>query len=179
MSRIGNKIIKFEPSVTIHVNPHNLVEVKGPKGTLSTTFAPEMKFEIHEHEIKITRPSDSIEHKTIHGTTRALLHNMIEGVTNGYSKTLEIQGTGYRASLKGNILVVNAGYSHLIEKPFPEGITVTVPTPTEINIKGIDKQVVGQFAAEIRAIRKPEPYLGKGIRYRGEAVRRKEGKKAK
>lgn len=179
MSRIGNKIIKLAEGVTITVDSDNTVVVKGPKGELSTTFHPEMKIEIKEHEVKITRPSDSIEHKTVHGTTRALLHNMVEGVTNGYSKTLEIQGTGYRASLKGNVLVVNAGYSHLIEKELPNGIAVTVPNPTEINIKGIDKQVVGQFAAEVRAIRKPEPYLGKGIRYRGEAVRRKEGKKAK
>lgn len=179
MSRIGNKVIKLAAGVTVTVNPDNLVVVKGPKGELTAAFHPEMEIEVQDHQVKITRPSDSIEHRTLHGTTRALLHNMVEGVENGYTKTLEIQGTGYRASLKGNVLVVNAGYSHLVEKPLPAGITVTVPTPTEINIKGIDKQVVGQFAAEVRDIRKPEPYLGKGIRYRGEAVRRKEGKKAK
>lgn len=179
MSRIGNKVIKLVEGVTVTVNPDNLVVVNGPKGELSATFHPEMKVEIDGAEVKVIRPSDSIEHKRIHGTTRSLLNNMVEGVSNEYTKTLEIQGTGYRASLKGNVLVVNAGYSHLIEKPLPEGISVTVPNPTEINIKGINKQVVGQFAAEVRAIRKPEPYLGKGIRYRGEIIRRKEGKKAK
>ncbi|MCK9470493.1 MAG: 50S ribosomal protein L6 [Bacilli bacterium] len=179
MSRIGNKIIKLAEGVTVTVNPDNLVVVKGPKGELSATFHPEMKIEVNEGEVKVVRPSDSIEHKSIHGTTRSLLHNMVEGVHNEYTKTLEIQGTGYRASLKGNVLVVNAGYSHLIEKPIPAGLTVTVPSATEINVKGVNKQAVGQFAAEIREIRKPEPYLGKGIRYRGEAVRRKEGKKAK
>lgn len=179
MSRIGNKVIKLVEGVTVTVNPDNLVVVNGPKGELSATFHPEMKVEIDGAEVKVIRPSDSIEHKRIHGTTRSLLNNMVEGVTNEYTKTLEIQGTGYRASLKGDVLVVNAGYSHLIEKPLPEGISVTVPNPTEINIKGINKQVVGQFAAEVRAIRKPEPYLGKGIRYRGEIIRRKEGKKAK
>lgn len=179
MSRIGNKVINLVDGVTVTVNPDNLVVVKGPKGELTATFHPEMSVEVDGAEVKVIRPSDSIEHKRIHGTTRSLLNNMVEGVTNEYTKTLEIQGTGYRASLRGNVLVVNAGYSHLIEKPLPEGITVTVPNPTEINIKGIDKQVVGQFAAEVRAIRKPEPYLGKGIRYRGEVVRRKEGKKAK
>ena len=179
MSRIGNKVINLVDGVTVTVNPDNLVVVKGPKGELSTTFHPEMSVEVDGTEVKVIRPSDSIEHKRLHGTTRSLLNNMIEGVTNEYTKTLEIQGTGYRASLKGNVLVVNAGYSHLIEKPLPEGITVTVPNPTEINIKGINKEVVGQFAAEVRAIRKPEPYLGKGIRYRGEVIRRKEGKKAK
>lgn len=179
MSRIGNKPIKLHEGVTVTVNEDNFVVVKGPKGELSYTFHPEMKIEVQEGEVKITRPSDSIVHKTIHGTTRSLLHNMVEGVVNEYVKTLEIQGTGYRAALKGNILAVNAGYSKIVEMPIPAGITVTVPTPTEINIKGIDKQVVGQFAANVRAIRKPEPYLGKGIRYRGEVVRRKEGKKAK
>lgn len=179
MSRIGNKVIKLAEGVTVTVNPDNLVVVKGPKGELSATFHPDMKVEVNENEVLVTRPSDSIDHKRLHGTTRSLLNNMVEGVTNEYAKTLEIQGTGYRASLKGNVLVVNAGYSHLVEKPIPAGLTVTVPNPTEINIRGINKQVVGQFAAEVRAIRKPEPYLGKGIRYRGEVVRRKEGKKAK
>jgi large subunit ribosomal protein L6 len=179
MSRIGNKVIKFEQGVTVTVDPKNHVEVKGPKGMLAFDFHKEMKIEVHENTIKISRPSDSIEHKALHGTTRALLHNMVEGVTHGFSKGLEIQGTGYRASLKGKSLVLNAGYSHPVELPIPEGLTVAVPTPTEINITGANRQVVGQFAADIRAVRKPEPYLGKGIRYKGEVVPHKEGKKAK
>ncbi len=178
MSRIGNKIIKLAAGVTVEVNENNFVVVKGPKGELSATFHPEMKFEINEGEIKVVRPSDSLEHKKLHGTTRSLLDNMVQGVHEEYLKILEIQGTGYRATLKGDVLAVNAGYSHIIEKPIPAGLSVVVPTATEIQIRGIDKQKVGQFAAEVRAIRKPEPYLGKGIRYRGEQIRRKEGKKA-
>ncbi|MDD3348031.1 MAG: 50S ribosomal protein L6 [Bacilli bacterium] len=179
MSRVGNKIIKLTDGVSVEVNPGNFVVVKGPKGEISQQLCPKMTIEIAGSDIKVTRPSDSQEHRTLHGTTRALLHNMIEGVTNGFVRGLEIQGTGYRASLKGNVLVVAAGYSHLVEMPIPEGLTIEVPTQTEVVIKGIDKQVVGQFAAEVRAVRKPEPYLGKGIRYKGEIVRRKEGKKAK
>lgn len=179
MSRVGNKLITLAEGVTVTVDENNHVIVKGPKGELATDFDPQMKIEVVDNAVKVTRPSDSIEHKTLHGTTRALIHNMVEGVTHEFVKTLEIQGTGYRASMKGNTLVVNAGYSHLVEKPLPEGISVTVPNPTEIIIRGIDKQVVGQFTAEIRALRKPEPYLGKGIRYKDEVVRRKEGKKAK
>ncbi|NLD26596.1 MAG: 50S ribosomal protein L6 [Acholeplasmataceae bacterium] len=179
MSRIGNKLIKFEQGVAVTVDPNNHVEVKGPKGVISFDFNKDMIIEVNEDTIKVSRPSDSIEHRSLHGTTRALLHNMVEGVTHGFSKGLEIQGTGYRASLKGKTLVLNAGYSHIVEMNIPEGLTVTVPTPTEISITGANRQVVGQFAAEIRAVRKPEPYLGKGIRYKGEVVRHKEGKKAK
>lgn len=179
MSRVGNKPIKLTDGVSISIDSDNTVVVKGPKGELTSTFHPEMKISVEEGVIKVVRPSDSIEHKTLHGTTRTLISNMVEGVTNGYSKVLEIQGTGFRASLKGNVLVVNAGYSHLVEKPIPAGLNVVVPSATEIQISGVNKQVVGQFAAEVRGIRKPEPYLGKGIRYKGEAVRRKEGKKAK
>src|SRR5690554_1709795 len=178
MSRIGNKPNQIPEGVTVTVNPDNTVVVKGPKGEVTNQFNLAMRIEVEGNEVKVARPSDSIEHKGLHGTTRSVIANMIEGVTNEFAKTLEIQGTGYRASLKGNTLVVNAGYSHLVEKEIPAGLTVTVPNPTEINIRGVDKQVVGQFAAEVRAIRKPEPYLGKGIRYRGEIVRRKEGKKA-
>jgi large subunit ribosomal protein L6 len=179
MSRIGNKSIKLEQGVTVTVSPDNLVEVKGPKGTISYTFHKDMKIEVEGDEVKVTRPSDAIAHRELHGTTRSLLANMVQGVTEGFSKILEIHGTGYRATLRGNTLVVNAGYSQPREMAIPEGITVTVPTPTEIQVSGVDRQAVGQFAAEIRNIRKPEPYLGKGIRYRGEVVRRKEGKKAK
>ncbi|MDD3170747.1 MAG: 50S ribosomal protein L6 [Bacilli bacterium] len=179
MSRVGNKVIKLAEGVSVEVQPENLVVVKGPKGEISQKLCPEMTITVSGTDVKIARPSDSQEHKTLHGTTRALLHNMVEGVTNGFVKGLEIQGTGYRASLKGNVLVIAAGYSHLIEMEIPQGITVEVPTQTEVVVKGIDKQAVGQFAAEIREVRKPEPYLGKGIRYKGEIVRRKEGKKAK
>lgn len=179
MSRISNKIIKLEEGVTVNVNPENLVEVKGPKGTISRTFHKDMKIEVKDNEITVIRPSDSIRHKELHGTTRSLIDNMVQGVTQGFTKILEIHGTGYRASLRGNTLVVNAGYSKPVELAIPEGLTVNVPTPTEIQVTGIDRQAVGQFAAEIRNIRQPEPYLGKGIRYRGENVRRKEGKKAK
>ena len=179
MSRIGKKPIKLQDGVTVSVNANNQVVVKGPKGELSATFNPEMKIEVREDEVNITRPSDSIGHRSIHGTTRSLLQNMVEGVTNEYTKILEIHGTGYRAVLKGQVLTVNAGYSHVIEKPIPVGLSVLVPSPVEIRITGVDKQAVGQFAAEVRDIRKPEPYLGKGIRYRGEVIRRKEGKKAK
>ncbi|HHX80407.1 MAG TPA: 50S ribosomal protein L6 [Acholeplasmataceae bacterium] len=179
MSRIGNKSIKLEQGVTVTVSPDNLVEVKGPKGTISYTFHKDIKVEVEGDEVKVIRPSDSIQHRELHGTTRSLLDNMVQGVTAGFLKILEIHGTGYRATLRGNTLVVNAGYSQPRELAIPEGITVNVPTPTEIQVSGIDRQAVGQFAAEIRSIRKPEPYLGKGIRYRGEVVRRKEGKKAK
>ncbi|MFA6627356.1 MAG: 50S ribosomal protein L6, partial [Bacilli bacterium] len=132
-----------------------------------------------DRAIQITRPSDTIQHRTLHGTTRALLNNMIQGVSVGYVKGLTIEGVGYRASLKGNTLVIAAGYSHLVEMPIPEGLSIKIPQPTEVIIEGIDKQKVGQFAAEIRAVRKPEPYKGKGIRYKTEVIRRKEGKKAK
>ncbi|HKM29736.1 MAG TPA: 50S ribosomal protein L6 [Bacilli bacterium] len=179
MSRVGNKAIKLIDTVSVEIKPGNFVVVKGPKGEVSQQLCPKMDIKVEENSIKITRPSDSQEHRTLHGTTRALLNNMVEGVTNGFLKRLEIQGTGYRASLKENVLVVAAGYSHLVEMVIPEGLTVEVPALTEVVVMGMDKQAVGQFAAEVRAIRKPEPYLGKGIRYKGEIVRRKEGKKAK
>lgn len=178
MSRVGNKIITLAEGVTVNVLEDNVVVVKGPKGELQEKFHPEIKFNIEAGEIKVIRKDDSLGQKKIHGTTRSLLANMVEGVTNGFTKVLEIQGTGYRAQLRGDVLVVNAGYSHLIEKQIPSELTVVVPTPTEIQVSGANKQVVGQFAAEVREIRKPEPYLGKGIRYKGEEVRRKEGKKA-
>ena len=179
MSRIGKKIIVLPESVTVTVGENNLVTVKGPKGELSREFDSAMKFEFEGQNLTVVRPNDSKEMKTIHGTTRALLNNMVVGVSNGYEKTLLIEGVGYRASLKGKTLVVAAGYSHLVEKEIPEGLTVTVPNPTEIHVAGCDKHLVGQFAADVRIIRKPEPYKGKGIRYKGEYVRRKEGKKAK
>lgn len=179
MSRIGKKIIKLPEGVTLDVDGNNHTIVKGPKGQLEFTFFADMKIEIKDSIVTIARPSDSIIHKTNHGTTRALLNNMVHGVSSGFSKTLLIEGVGYRASLKQDILVVAAGYAKPVEMAIPVGINVKLPQPTEIIIEGYDKQVVGQFAAEIRQIRKPEPYKGKGIRYKTEIIRRKEGKKAK
>ncbi len=179
MSRIGKKIIKLPEGVTLAVDGKNHTVVKGPKGQLEFTFIEDMKIEVHDKNITITRPSDSIYHRTNHGTTRAILNNMVHGVSSGFTKTLLIEGVGYRASLKGNTLVVAAGYANPVEMPIPQGLTVKLPQPTEIIIEGYDKQVLGQFAAEIRQIRKPEPYKGKGIRYKTEIIRRKEGKKAK
>lgn len=179
MSRVGNKIIKVADGVAITVDENNYVVVKGPKGTIDYKFSDLMDIKVEGATVKIARPSDSIQHKTLHGTTRAVLNNMVEGVTQGFSRGLLIEGVGYRASLKGNTLVVNAGYSHLVEMPIPEGLSVKINTPTDLVIEGIDKQKVGQFAAEVRAVRRPEPYKGKGIRYKTEVVRRKEGKKAK
>lgn len=178
MSRIGNKLITFVEGVTVDVQD-NFVTVKGPKGEISRQFSKDMKIEIEGNTIKVSRPSDSIEHKTLHGTTRALLHNMVEGVTHLFAKSLVMEGVGYRAALKDGKLVISAGYSHPVELAIPAGITVETPSATEMKVSGIDKQVVGQFASEIRAVRKPEPYLGKGIRYKDEIIRRKEGKKAK
>lgn len=178
MSRVGNKTITIAQGVSVSVDDNNHVVVKGPKGELANDFPNEMKIEITDNNIKVMRPSDSKKDKTLHGTIRSLLNNMIEGVTKGFSKALEIRGTGYRAALKGETLEVSAGYSKPVIKKIPAGIVVEVPNPTEIIVRGIDKQAVGQFAAEVRAIRKPEPYLGKGIRYKDEYVRQKEGKKA-
>ena len=178
MSRIGNKHIVLPAGVTFEQNG-NTVTVKGPKGQLEYTYNADLTVEVNGNEVVVTRPTDGKFHRTIHGTTRALLNNMVVGVSTGFEKVLEIQGTGYRAQLQGKVLVVNAGYSHPVNLEIPEGLTVTVPNPTEIHVAGSDKQLVGQFAANVRIIRKPEPYKGKGIRYQGEYVRRKEGKKAK
>ena len=176
MSRIGNKLISLPAGVTLTVEGQNYVVVKGPKGELAFQFNANMGIEVNGNEVKVTRPDDSIVNKTIHGTTRALLNNMVVGVSEGYSKTLLIEGVGYRASLKGNTLVIAAGYSHLVELAIPEGLKVVCPSQTEINISGIDKQLVGEFAAQIRKLRKPEPYRGKGMRYETEVIRRKVGK---
>lgn len=178
MSRIGNKHIDIPAGVEVKVEG-NTISVKGPKGALNYTFNHEMMVEVEGTQINVKRPTDDKPHRALHGTTRALIHNMVVGVSEGFTKVLEINGVGYRAQMQGDTLVVSAGYSHTVPMKLPEGIKVVCPTPTEIQISGYDKQVVGEFAAEIRAIRKPEPYKGKGIRYRGEFVRRKEGKKAK
>ena len=179
MSRIGNKAILVPAGVTISVAEGNLVTVKGPKGELSFQFNSELEINVSATEVVVKRPNDSKEMKTIHGTTRALLNNMVVGVSQGFKKTLEINGVGYRAALQGNKLVISAGYSHNVEFDIPAGIKVVLPKNTNIEISGIDKQLVGQFAAEIRDVRKPEPYKGKGIKYDYEVIRRKEGKTAK
>ena len=179
MSRIGNKVITLPNSVTVTVAENNFVTVKGPKGELAFRFTPNVSFDISENEIVVKRNSDSKTDKTLHGTTRAVLNNMVVGVTEGFKKQLEVKGVGYRATLQGNKLVVNAGYSHNIELEIPSGLKVELPKNTDIIVSGCDKQLVGEFAANIRAIRKPEPYKGKGIRYIDEFVRHKEGKTAK
>lgn len=179
MSRVGNKLIVLKDGVSVEVKDGNLVTVKGPKGELTKQLSSKMTITVEGNVVKVARPSDSIENKTLHGTTRALLSNMVEGVTNEFTKTLVIEGVGYKAVVEGKNLVVYAGYSHTVPIAIPEGLTVKCPTATEVVVTGIEKQVVGQFAAEVRAVRKPEPYLGKGIRYKDEVIRRKEGKKAK
>ncbi|WP_223703217.1 50S ribosomal protein L6 [Sutcliffiella deserti] len=178
MSRVGKKPIEIPTGVTI-TNDNNTVTVKGPKGELTRTFNQDMAITIEENVLTIVRPTDSKEHRTIHGTTRALLNNMVQGVTAGFERGLELIGVGYRASKQGNKLVLNVGYSHPVEITPEQGVEVDVPTNTKILIKGIDKERVGALAANIRDVRPPEPYKGKGIRYEGEHVRRKEGKTAK
>ena len=178
MSRIGNKPIALPNGTSVEVL-ENVVVVKGAKGELSFAYPKQINIEVKEGNVYFTRPNDEKENRSLHGTTRAIVNNMVQGVTNGFEKILEIEGTGYRASLQGKKLVVNAGYSPPVEMEVPEGLTVTVPNPTEIHVVGCDKELVGQFAAEVRIIRKPEPYKGKGIHYRGEYIRRKEGKTAK
>ena len=179
MSRIGNKAITLPAGVTVEVAAGNYVTVKGPKGELSFQFNSELEIATEGSECVVKRPNDTKVMKMMHGTTRALLNNMIVGVSTGFRKQLDITGVGYRAQLQGNTLVVSAGYSHTVEMPVPAGLKVELPKNTQIIISGIDKQLVGQYAAEIREIRKPEPYKGKGIRYSDEHVRRKEGKTAK
>ena len=179
MSRIGKKAVTIPAGVSVTLDDNNLVTVKGPKGEISFAFEKDINIEVKDGGVHVSRPNDEKTNRQLHGTTRALINNMVKGVTDGWSKKLLIEGVGYRASLKGNTLVVAAGYSHLVELPIPEGLKVECPTQTEINISGIDKQLVGQFAANVREVRKPEPYKGKGIRYSDEVIRRKEGKKAK
>lgn len=179
MSRIGLKPITVPAGVEITINGKNFAEVKGPKGTLTQQFSPDMKIEIADSIATVTRPTDNKKHKSLHGLTRTLLSNMIIGVTEGYQKKLEIVGVGYRAAKQGKSLNLSLGFSHPVEMIDPEGIETAVPNQTEILVSGIDKQLVGNYAAKIRAWREPEPYKGKGIRYSGEKVRRKEGKTGK
>ena len=175
MSRIGNRKITIPAGVTVSVDG-NIVKVSGPKGALSNEIHKDITVTIDGTELTVTRKNDSV--KNFHGTANANINNMIIGVTKGYEKQLESIGVGYRFALKGNQLVVTAGYSHPVNVDIPKGITLEVPSNTELNVKGIDKCLVGEFAANVRKIREPEPYKGKGIRYKDEFVRRKEGKKA-
>ena len=178
MSRIGKKPIAIPAGVEVKVDGSK-VTVKGPKGTLESTFNHEINIALEGNEIIVTRPTDDKNHRALHGLTRTLIHNMVEGVTNGYSKTLEVNGVGYRAQKQGKNLVMNLGYSHQVIIPEIPGITIDVPTPNQVVISGADKQQVGQFAAEVREKRPPEPYKGKGIRYVDEHIIRKEGKAGK
>lgn len=178
MSRIGNKAITIPEGVEITVAEGNEVTVKGPKGTLTKKFSPLMALEMENGILTVKRPNEEKHTKQLHGTTRALLNAMVEGVHKGFTKQLKIVGIGYRAALDGKTLRLNVGFSHPVEFTVPEDVTVEVPDNTTINVSGIDKQIVGQFAAVVRATKKPEPYGGKGIRYADENVRRKEGKTA-
>lgn len=178
MSRIGRKPIDVPSGVDVKIDGHT-VTVKGPKGTLTRELHKDMIVELDGSVINVKRPSENKLHKSLHGLTRTLVANMVEGVTNGFKKELEIQGVGYRAAKQGKDLVMNLGYSHQVIMPEIDGVTVDVPNPNSIIINGSDKQAVGQFAAKVREKRPPEPYKGKGIRYVGEYVQRKEGKAGK
>ncbi|MEH7235940.1 50S ribosomal protein L6 [Bacillus sp. JJ1562] len=178
MSRIGKKPIEIPSGVTVTFNG-NTVTVKGPKGELTRTFHPDMQINVEDNVISVARPTENKEHRALHGTTRSLLGNMVEGVSKGFERGLELIGVGYRATKAGNKLVLNVGYSHPVEIVPETGVEIDVPSNTKIVVKGIDKERVGALAANIRGVRPPEPYKGKGIRYEGEFVRRKEGKTAK
>ncbi len=175
MSRIGRMPITIPAGVEVKVDG-NVVTVKGAKATLTQEFHPNMNIAVEAGEIHVTRPNDEKQNRALHGLTRSLIHNMVVGVTDGFKKELEVQGVGYRVAKQGKDLVMNLGYSHQVTMSEPEGITIEVPSQNKIIISGPDKQKVGQFAAEVREKRPPEPYKGKGIRYAGEYVRRKEGK---
>ena len=185
MSRIGRAPIPVPPKVQVSWTDSNLVTVKGPKGELAYQVAPELSLKLEDGHLTVTRPSDSKEQKAKHGLYRTLINNMVVGVTNGYTKQLEIHGVGYRAAKMGDNLVIQVGYSHPVEVQPPPGISFTIDgvdpatKATRVSVVGIDKQLVGEVAASIRRVRKPEPYKGKGIRYAGEAVRRKAGKAGK
>ncbi|WP_338553281.1 50S ribosomal protein L6 [Paenibacillus sp. KS-LC4] len=178
MSRIGRKPIQVPNGVTINLE-NSVITVKGPKGTLSREYHKDMKVNVSETEIVIERPSDNKLHRSLHGTTRSIIANMVSGVTDGFSKNLELVGVGYRASKNGEKIVLNVGYSHPVEIAPEGGIEFDVPANTKITVRGIDKELVGAFAAKIRSVREPEPYKGKGIKYEGERIIRKEGKAGK
>jgi large subunit ribosomal protein L6 len=177
LSRIGRQPINVPDGVSIDVRP-GVVSVKGPKGELAQTVSRDMKVDQSNGTVTVERPTDRGEHRALHGLTRSLIANMVEGVTNGFEKRLEIQGVGYRARLQGKSLELSVGYSHPVSVTAPEGIDFEVPAPTQVIVRGIDKQLVGEIAARIRRARPPEPYKGKGVRYAGEHVRRKVGKRA-
>ena len=176
MSRIGRTPITVPPGVDVNVSEANMVTVKGPKGTLKQQISPEIEINMEGAIVNLTRSTDAPRHRSLHGLSRTLINNMIVGVTEGFTKELDISGVGYRAVLDGQKLVMNLGFSHQVIIDGKDGITINVPAPTKIIISGIDKQVVGQFAADIRMKKPPEPYMGKGIKYANEVVRRKEGK---
>ena len=178
MSRVGKKIIDIPSDVTVTIEG-NTVSVKGPKGELSKTLNERMTYKQDETTLEVVRPTDSKDDRTVHGTTRALINNMIQGVSQGFTKTLELVGVGYRAQMQGNDLILNVGYSHPVEIKAEDGITFTVEKNTTVTVTGISKERVGAYASNIRSTRPPEPYKGKGIRYQGEYVRRKEGKTGK
>src|SRR5438270_11361544 len=177
MSRIGNRPIEVPASVNVALSPGR-VQVNGPLGELSQQVPARMQIEQRDRELVVSRPTERGEDRALHGLTRTLVANMVEGVTKGFEKRLEIQGVGYRAAMRGTALELNVGYSHSVVKEAPLGITFEVPAPNQVVVKGVDKQQVGQIAAEIRKVRPPEPYKGKGVRYEGEYVRRKVGKRA-
>jgi large subunit ribosomal protein L6 len=179
MSRIGLKPIEIPAGVEVTIAEGNLVTVKGPKGSLVQKLSDEMNIRKEDNIIVVERPTENKKHKSLHGLTRTLINNMVVGVSTGYEKKLILKGVGYRAQKQGKKLVMNLGYSHPVEMEDPEGITVEVPNQTELIVKGMDKQLVGNYSAKIRAWRKPEPYKGKGIKYDNEVVRRKEGKTGK
>ena len=179
MSRIGRKVITIPAGVTVSVNEENLVTVKGPKGTLTANIHKDMTVTVEGATVSVGRPDDERENRALHGLSRTLIFNMVEGVTKGYSKTLEMIGVGYKAAKSGKTLTLNLGHSHPIYFEEKDGITFDVPNSTTIVVNGIDKQLVGQIAAQIREKRPPEPYLGKGVKYAGEHIRRKAGKTGK
>ena len=176
MSRIGRAPIAIPAGVEVKIEAENVVTVKGPKGTLTQKFNPNMAIAIEDGVLHVTRPNDAKENRSLHGLTRTLIHNMVVGVTEGYKKELDVNGVGYRVAKEGNKLVMNLGYSHQVTVEEIDGITIEVPGPNKIIIHGCDKQQVGQFAAEVREKRPPEPYKGKGIKYTDEVIRRKAGK---
>ena len=176
MSRIGRAPITIPAGVDVKVTGENLVTVKGPKGTLEQSISPEIEIGMEGTMISLTRPTDAPRHRSLHGLSRTLINNMLIGVTDGFTKELDINGVGYRAAKEGKKLVMNLGYSHQVIVEEIDGISVDVPSPNKVIISGINKQVVGQFAADVRKKRPPEPYMGKGIKYANEVIRRKEGK---
>lgn len=179
MSRIGRLPIAIPAGVTVTVTPDNVVTVKGPKGELTEAMSKDMTIVLENNEVVVSRPSDNKNHRSLHGLTRALINNMVIGVTEGFSKTLELNGVGYRAQLQGKRIVMNLGFSHPVEIEPTEGVEIKIDGTTKLIISGCDKQKVGAVAANIRKWRKPEPYKGKGIKYAGEVIRRKEGKTGK